>query len=216
MGPVGMWSLVHGGVVLLHPRRRATGVVLHRVAPVSSHARHGVGEIVGAAGARGPPAAAAAPPVHVMEGPVFGRAGIHPGQTVLRGERGRPKAQTDRQRARSTITRLDVPSKQRPQPYKGEISPIVGRGAIFRDTHYGKAPPPPHPETCIVFPNDGRFRILTGGGWLFPGPDGLGPLGRGGFDGPEEAPTLDGTGASPSSAIRDKYSLSMRALSWAD
>lgn len=50
---------------------------------------------------------------------------------------------------------------------------------------------------------------LTGGGWLLLGPAGRGPPGGGLLWPPPEA----GTGASPNSAMRDKYSLSIRALS---
>lgn len=54
----------------------------------------------------------------------------------------------------------------------------------------------------------GRF----GGGWVL-----LGPEARGAPPWVLECPPPDvGTGASPSSAMRDRYSLSMRALSWAD
>lgn len=54
----------------------------------------------------------------------------------------------------------------------------------------------------------GRF----GGGWLL-----LGPEDRGAPPWVLECPPTDvGTGASPNSAMRDRYSLSMRALSWAD
>jgi len=49
---------------------------------------------------------------------------------------------------------------------------------------------------------------LTGGCWLLLGPDERGPLLGGLWPPPEE-----GTGASPNSAMRDKYSLSIRALS---
>lgn len=52
---------------------------------------------------------------------------------------------------------------------------------------------------------------LTGGGWLLLGPEDRDP--------PwllECPPPEVGTGASPSSAMRDRYSLSIRALSWAD
>lgn len=53
---------------------------------------------------------------------------------------------------------------------------------------------------------------LTGGGWLL-----LGPEARGAPPWVLECPPPDvGTGASPSSAMRDRYSLSIRALSWAD
>lgn len=53
---------------------------------------------------------------------------------------------------------------------------------------------------------------LTGGGWLL-----LGPEARGAPVWVLECPPPEvGTGASPSSAMRDRYSLSMRALSWAD
>lgn len=53
---------------------------------------------------------------------------------------------------------------------------------------------------------------LTGGGWLL-----LGPEARGAPPWVLECPPPDvGTGASPNSAIRDRYSLSIRALSWAD
>lgn len=56
------------------------------------------------------------------------------------------------------------------------------------------------------------YHQLTGGGWLL-----LGPEARGAPPWVLECPPPDeGTGASPSSAIRDKYSLSIRALSWAD
>lgn len=48
----------------------------------------------------------------------------------------------------------------------------------------------------------------TGGAWLL-GPVGRGPLGERLLWPPPEAVT----GASPSSAMRDRYSLSMRALS---
>lgn len=58
------------------------------------------------------------------------------------------------------------------------------------------------------FIQGGRF----GGGWLLLGPEGRGPLGGALLWPPPE----EGTGASPNSAIRDKYSLSIRALSWAD
>lgn len=62
----------------------------------------------------------------------------------------------------------------------------------------------PGPE----FIHGGRF----GGGWLL-----LGPAGRGAPPGGLACPPPEeGTGASPSSAIRDRYSLSIRALSWAD
>lgn len=58
------------------------------------------------------------------------------------------------------------------------------------------------PQTCCQ---------LTGGGWLLLGPDGRAPPWA------LECPPPDaGTGASPNSAIRDRYSLSIRALSWAD
>lgn len=53
---------------------------------------------------------------------------------------------------------------------------------------------------------------LTGGGWLL-----LGPEARGAPPWVLECPPPEvGTGASPSSAMRDRYSLSIRALSWAD
>ncbi len=53
---------------------------------------------------------------------------------------------------------------------------------------------------------------LTGGGWLL-----LGPEARGAPPWVLECPPPDvGTGASPNSAMRDRYSLSIRALSWAD
>lgn len=54
-------------------------------------------------------------------------------------------------------------------------------------------------------------RQLTGGGWLL-----LGPEARGTPPWVLECPPEEGTGASPSSAMRDRYSLSIRALSWAD
>lgn len=49
----------------------------------------------------------------------------------------------------------------------------------------------------------------TSGAWLLVGPVRRGPLGEGLLWPPPEA----FTGASPSSAMRDRYSLSMRALS---
>lgn len=55
--------------------------------------------------------------------------------------------------------------------------------------------------------------MRDGGGGLLAGAAGLGALARGVVAGPEVEPTDAGTGASPSSAIRDKYSLSIRALS---
>lgn len=58
-----------------------------------------------------------------------------------------------------------------------------------------------------------QFLKLTGGGGLLAGAAGRGALARGVLAGPEVEPTDAGTGASPSSAIRDKYSLSIRALS---
>ena len=54
---------------------------------------------------------------------------------------------------------------------------------------------------------------LTGGGGLLAGAAGRGALASGVVAGPEVEPTDAGTGASPSSAMRDKYSLSIRALS---
>lgn len=56
-----------------------------------------------------------------------------------------------------------------------------------------------------------RARRLTIGGWLLLAPDD-----RGAPPCPMECPPDVGTGASPSSAMRDRYSLSMRALSCAD
>lgn len=55
--------------------------------------------------------------------------------------------------------------------------------------------------------------IRDGGGGLLAGAAGRGALDRGEAAGPEEEPTEAGTGASPSSAMSDKYSLSIRALS---
>lgn len=54
---------------------------------------------------------------------------------------------------------------------------------------------------------------LTGGGGLLAGAAGRGALASGVVAGPEVEPTDAGTGASPSSAMRDRYSLSIRALS---
>lgn len=81
-------------------------------------------------------------------------------------------------------------------------------------------PPGPPGPPCIPWKflfsvgpeliHGGRF---CGGGWLLL----LGPEARGAPAGVLECPPPDvGTGASPSSAIRDRYSLSIRALSWAD
>lgn len=56
-----------------------------------------------------------------------------------------------------------------------------------------------------------KFRQLTIGGWLLLPPDA-----RGAPPWEMEWPPEVGTGASPSSAIRDRYSLSIRALSCAD
>lgn len=71
-------------------------------------------------------------------------------------------------------------------------------------------------QSCIYSNKGGKTKqktkpgVLTGGGWLVLGPDALGPLGGLLLLCP---PPDAGTGASPSSAIRDKYSLSIRALS---
>lgn len=61
--------------------------------------------------------------------------------------------------------------------------------------------------------HENQLPKLTGGGGLLAGAAGRGALARGVLAGPELEPTDAGTGASPSSAIRDKYSLSIRALS---
>lgn len=60
----------------------------------------------------------------------------------------------------------------------------------------------------LEFIQGGRF----GGGWLLLGPEARGPP-PGLLECP---PPEEGTGASPSSAMSDRYSLSMRALSCAD
>lgn len=59
---------------------------------------------------------------------------------------------------------------------------------------------------CVVDMRDG-------GGGLLAGAAGRGALASGVVAGPEVEPTDAGTGASPSSAMRDRYSLSIRALS---
>lgn len=55
--------------------------------------------------------------------------------------------------------------------------------------------------------------VCTGGGWLLLGPDDRGPPPP--WE-PEWPAPEEEMGASPSSAMRERYSLSMRALSWAD
>lgn len=66
-----------------------------------------------------------------------------------------------------------------------------------------------------IYSSNRRHHIccqLTCGGWLL-----LDPEARGAPPWVLECPPPEvGTGASPSSAMRDRYSLSIRALSWAD